>query len=60
MVQVILGNMWICLGPSLPEPGVLLQISSMGDTEWKARASKMYARGHIRGINNGDAGSLDI
>ena len=36
MGQLIIDNMWVYPGPSLSEPGALLQISGMGVTEWHA------------------------
>ena len=58
MGQVILGNMWACLVPSLPEPLAGLQLAGVGATEWQAPARKRYASGWSGGIKTGDAGSL--
>ena len=52
MVQVILGNLRIFTGPSLPD------ISSGGATEWKAPENKTYSSRWRGGINTGDVGSL--
>ena len=60
MIQVILGNMWVCLVPSLPEPGVGLQLPGVGSTEWKAPESKIYSIRLSGVIKNGDEWSLEI
>ena len=59
MGHVILGNMRVCMGPYLPEPGSCLQLAGLGAMEWQALLSKMYARGKSGGIKNGYVGSLD-
>ena len=59
MVQVILGNIRVFMGLSLPEPGTGLQLASVGDTEWQAPARKSYSRGRIGGIKTGYLGSLE-
>ena len=60
MGQGILGNMRVCPGPSISEPDTCLHLSGVGAMEWKAQENKTYASGRIRGINTGDAGSLEI
>ena len=60
MGQGILGNMRVCPGLSLPEPGACLQLAGAGATEWQAPVSKMYASGRSGGIKTGDVGSLEI
>ena len=60
MEQVILGNMWVCLVSSLPDPGTGLQLSGLGSTEWQAPDIKTYAIGQIGGINTGYTISLEI
>ena len=44
-VQGILGNMWVCPVPFLPESGARLQLASEGVTEWKSLSRKTDARG---------------
>ena len=58
MGEGILGNMWVCMGPSILEHSVGLKIAGTGATEWQAPESKIYVIGKIRGINNGDVGIL--
>ena len=59
MVQVIIGNMRVCLSPHLPETGADLHLAGAGSTEWKALESKTYYRGCRVGINNVDAVCLE-
>ena len=60
MVQVILSNMQVCPGPSLPEPGAGVQIDDIGVTEWQTPESKTYASIWIGVISTGYAGSLKV
>ena len=50
----------VCTGPYLPEPGVYLQLSDTGATEWQSPTRNIYSRGCSGGIKTGDSGSLDI
>ena len=60
MGQGIIGNMRVCTGPSLPEPGAGLKIAVEWDAEWQDLAIKTHTRVWIGGINTGYAGSLEI
>ena len=60
MGQRILGNMWVCTGLSLPEPGALLHLDGARSMDWQYPMSNTYARGWSGGIKNGDVGSLEI
>ena len=55
MGQGIIGNMWVCPGLSLLEPGVGIQLS-----EGKALTDKKDASRWSRGINIRDTGILNI
>ena len=59
MVLGILGNMWLCPGPYIPELGASLQLAGAGATEWQAMSNKKYDHGQSRGIKTVDAGSLE-
>ena len=58
MVQVILGNILVCMGPYLPKHGAELHLAVEGDTEWQSLASKTYDSVNRRGIKTVEAGCL--
>ena len=58
MRQGILGNIWVCQGPYLPESGTSLHISGRGNIEWQPPERKKDFIRQIGGINNGDVGDL--
>ena len=53
-----LRNMKVCTGPSIPEPGTVLQLVCAGVMECQAPASNTYDIRHRIGVNNGDKGSF--
>ena len=59
MGQVIIDNIWACLGLYFFEPGEGLQLVGAEATEWQALSSKKYAIISSGGINIGYAGSLE-
>ena len=60
MGQGITGNIQVCPGPYLTEPGTGLHLADEGDTEWQDSSGKKYASERSRRINNGDVGNLNI
>ena len=52
--------MWVYTGSSLPEYGAGIQLAVAVAIDCKYLEIKAYARRRSKGINTGDAGSLEI
>ena len=59
MGQGILGNIRVCPGLSISEPGACLQTAGAGATEWQDLARNTYARVWSGGIKTGYTGVLE-
>ena len=53
-------NMQVFPDPYLPEPGVGLNLTGVGDTEWQAPERRRDSSGRSGGINTGNTGSFKI